>query len=175
MSAQLTQTALDLHLAISTMIQDHEDGDFALPRLAKTHLGILKEKNLAMGRALREDGDNLGRLVHAINAHAPQAISARLAAFEFSTPTVGVPSEIMWMPGGVHTITATRAGQPVEATIRVDSGTAAVAQRALGKLLAASAQRPYFDFDHDNGKASAWPLEFVWRDGPQPGVYVRVE
>lgn len=84
------------------------------------------------------------------------------------------PDWIMWMPGGEHTITASRAGRPVTLRMRVTAEDAARAQASLANLLAGR-QRPYFDFDHENGPASAWPLEFAWRERPEPGIWARVE
>lgn len=102
------------------------------------------------------------------------AVQARLGGVEFAEMT-SAPTEIMWMPGGVHTITASQNGKPKKVRVTVDSGTAAVLQQALGTHLAASPQRPYFDFDHENGPASGWPVSFEWREMPQPGVYARIE
>lgn len=84
------------------------------------------------------------------------------------------PDWIMWMPGGEHTITASRAGRPLTLQMRVTPEDAARAQASLTRLLAGR-QRPYFDFDHQSGPASAWPLEFAWRAQPEPGIWARVE
>lgn len=102
------------------------------------------------------------------------AVQARFDGVEFAD-IPSAPTEIMWMPGGVHTITASQNGKPKKVRVTVDSGTAAVLQQALGIHLAASQQRPYFDFDHENGPASGWPVSFEWREMPQPGVYARIE
>ena len=85
------------------------------------------------------------------------------------------PSELMWMPAGVHTLHATREGIPVQVRVRVDRQTAATLQAQWQAHMESSRQRPFFDFDHRNEAAAAWPLEFTWRDAPDPGVYARVE
>lgn len=103
---------------------------------------------------------------------APQrdAVEARVALAVGSAP-----DWIMWMPGGTHEITARRRGKPVTVRVTVDPGSAAAAQRSLGEYIAASRQRPFFDFDHSGGAASGWPVEFAWRERPEPGVYARVD
>ncbi len=85
------------------------------------------------------------------------------------------PAELMWMPSGVHTLHATREGVPVQVRVRVDPQTASTLQAQWRAHMESSRQRPFFDFDHRNEAAAAWPLEFVWRDAPEPGVYARVE
>lgn len=101
----------------------------------------------------------------------PAALAARAMLIE---PAAGeAPQWIMYMPGGVHTIHATRGEAPVEATILVDRDTAAVLQQSLESWLAAG-RRPYIDLDHDHGGAAGWVQEFAWRDDP-PGVYARIE
>lgn len=101
-----------------------------------------------------------------------EPLHARLAiGFDGPEP----PSEIMFMPGGEHELTASRAGRPVAVRLLVDRSAAAAMQQSLQEHLSASAQRPYFDFDHKDEGASAWPLEFLWKQTPAPGVYARVE
>ena len=79
------------------------------------------------------------------------------------------------MPGGVHEIAASQGGKPVRVRVLVDRQTAIAAQQALSRLTAAGRQRPFFDFDHANGRAAGWPRNFAWRDDPEPGVYAEVE
>lgn len=87
----------------------------------------------------------------------------------------GVPEWIMWMPGGIHRVTGSKRGRPVTVTMRVDPKGAAVAAQAFRDHLATGRKRPWFDFDHKHEAASAWPLEYAWRDSPEPGIYARVE
>lgn len=101
----------------------------------------------------------------------PAALAARAMLVE---PSDGEPPEwIMYMPGGMHTIHASRGDEPVVATVMVDRDTAAVMQQSLASWLAAG-RRPYIDLDHDHGGAAGWVQAFEWRDDP-PGVWVRVE
>jgi hypothetical protein len=87
----------------------------------------------------------------------------------------GAPEWIMWMPGGLHSITCRKNGKPLTLSMRVDGQGAARMQQSLRDHLAGGRQRPYFDFDHDGKAASAWPTEFAWRDQPEQGIYARVE
>lgn len=109
-------------------------------------------------------------------------ILARLAAPQIlpeNSEAKSPPAEIMVFPSGTHTITAhTVAGDPVTATVAVGPDTAQRMQAALQAHLAAGKQKPYFDFDHADGPASAWPTGFRWEDGAggkEPGVYAAVE
>ncbi|MDR0535724.1 MAG: phage protease [Puniceicoccales bacterium] len=82
--------------------------------------------------------------------------------------------ELMVFPAGEHVIHATANGEPVTMTVRVDEATVAAMNASLTDFRLAG-KRPFFDFDHANGPASAWPLRFFWKDGPAPGVYAQVE
>ena len=89
--------------------------------------------------------------------------------------TSGTPPEwIMWMPAGLHEITATRQGKPWTGRVLVDAKTAEVAQAQLDAWSAEGQQRPWLDFNHQRQQASGWPMAFEFRTAPQPGVYVRV-
>ncbi len=55
--AGLHVAADELHLAISVMLKDWRDGDFALPRLAEIHMGIIEEKYRAVGMALKAEDE----------------------------------------------------------------------------------------------------------------------
>lgn len=111
------------------------------------------------------------------NPAAVTPITARLATAHAIADASQTRALIMWMPGGTHEISATNSatGQPQVVKVSVDRDTAAVAQQSLEAHLKASRQRPYFDFDHDNREASAWPHAFRWQDSPEPGVYAEVE
>lgn len=92
-----------------------------------------------------------------------------------SSATPDAPSELMWMPAGVHELHATRDDLPVQLRVQVDRSTAEVLQAQLRRYAAQSRQRPFFDFAHQGEAASAWPVEFLWKETPEPGVYARVE
>lgn len=101
-------------------------------------------------------------------------INARVAV-GFDLVGAAAPEWVQVMPSGVHDICASQGGKPITLRVRVGPETAAALQQALQHHISASRQRPFFDFDHERKAASAWPLEFVWRDDPEPGVYARVE
>ncbi len=88
------------------------------------------------------------------------------------------PAEIMVFPAGTHTINASQAGKPITKSVKVGPDTAAALQAALTAHLAAGPQKPYFDFDHDDTKASAWPAAYRWEPGAADkpaGVYAKVD
>jgi hypothetical protein len=87
------------------------------------------------------------------------------------------PDTFMYMPGGVHTINASKEDKACRVSVRIDPDTANTLNATLARLNAERApHRVWFDFDHkDDGPASGWPVRFFWRDGPQAGVYCEVE
>lgn len=108
---------------------------------------------------------------------ADSPLLARLAPRDLPAPAGAPPAEIMVFPAGTHTINATQSGRSVTREIVVGPDTAATMQAALTAALAGP-QRPYFDFDHDDTAASAWPQSFRWEPGApgrDPGVYAAVE
>ena len=108
-----------------------------------------------------------------------------------STP---LPESVQYMPPGRHRIHASQGGKPLTVEVTVDAQTAATLQTFLAaKLTAATLQtflaakltaategrddRPFFDFNHEDSEASAWPAEFLWAgEDPQTGgVRAKVE
>jgi Skp family chaperone for outer membrane proteins len=87
----------------------------------------------------------------------------------------GSIAEFMVMPGGVHRCWFMQGDKPVRRTVEVDRAAAAALEAQLEAVNARGQQRAFFDFDHKDEAASAWPLAFVWRDSPAPGVYCRAE
>lgn len=102
------------------------------------------------------------------------ALALQAAFSSASFDSAVAPDWIMWMPGGVHTITARQNGKAVTRQIQVDAEGARAVQVALAEHLSGR-QRPFFDFDHESKAAAAWPMGFAWRDQPEPGIYARVE
>ena len=105
----------------------------------------------------------------------PNAIEARVSVQLPGTVSPNdAPSEIMWMPPGRHTITASRAGKPVTLDVNVTENGARRVAAQLSEYIAA-AQRgigdhPYYDFNHDDKEASAHPKSFRWGgDDPLQG------
>lgn len=85
-----------------------------------------------------------------------------------------LPADIQYMPPGRHRIRASQGGKPVSVEVAVSAATAAVLQSFLAAKMTAAAEgredRPFFDFNHEDREASAWPTEFYWAgDGPQTG------
>lgn len=82
--------------------------------------------------------------------------------------------EMMYMPGGVQTITPIDGGigQPIR--VLVDAAGAAALNEQVAALKARN-KRPFFDFNHEDGPASFWPEEFFYRENPEPGIYCRGE
>lgn len=98
------------------------------------------------------------------------------AAFAFS-PNDEQTKEGMFMvfPAGVHDICCTHKGKPFNASVAIDLDTVDAMNRQLAAVNSRSKNKAFFDFDHSNSQASAWPEEFVWKDAPAPGVYARVK
>ncbi len=92
-----------------------------------------------------------------------------------------LPADIQYMPPGRHRIRASQGGKPVSVEVAVSASTAAVLQTFLAAKMTAAAEgredRPFFDFNHEDREASAWPTEFYWAgDDPQTGgVRARLE
>jgi phage I-like protein len=92
-----------------------------------------------------------------------------------------LPADIQYMPPGRHRIRASQGGKPVSVEVAVSAATAAVLQTFLAAKMTAAAEgredRPFFDFNHEDREASAWPTEFYWAgDDPQSGgVRARLE
>jgi phage I-like protein len=96
--------------------------------------------------------------------------------------TASSPSpELQYMPPGRHRIRASQGGKPLSVEVAVDAQTAVTLQTFLAARLTAAAEghddRPFFDFNHEDREASAWPTEFYWAgDDPQGGgVRARLE
>jgi DNA-directed RNA polymerase subunit RPC12/RpoP len=110
---------------------------------------------------------------HESSDHESPVLRAKYSAAEFDGEP---PTEFMYMPGGVHTVWLSRAGKPAQVTVNVTPATAVALQAKFDALQKERApQRPYFDFEHKEEDASAWPLKFSWKNSPEPGVYVAVE
>jgi phage I-like protein len=106
-------------------------------------------------------------------------IQARLAA---SVPMPdGLPSNIQWMPPGRHTINALQGDKPATLTVSVTPDVAQRMKVALQRLRAKAAagveDLPYFDLNHEDNGASAYPTEFYWggNDRTTGGVRTKIE
>jgi len=79
----------------------------------------------------------------------------------------------MWMPAGVSQITASCDGADVDMYVLCDEETARAAQRSLDLFRTADGRKPFFDFDHEEKEASAWPDSYEFRPGA--GVFTACE
>lgn len=88
----------------------------------------------------------------------------------------GIPDEIVYLPEGIHSIHPTVDGKPKKITVNVpaDKGPAIAAtlQAALADRIGKNV-RPWFDFEHKAGAASALPKSFRYEAGK--GVMCAVE
>jgi hypothetical protein len=82
--------------------------------------------------------------------------------------------EMMWMPGGMQTITPVGGGigQPIH--VKVDAAAARIVEQQR-EAIVASGRSPYFDLNHEDGPASFRPEAFYWKESPAPGIYARGE
>lgn len=87
-----------------------------------------------------------------------------------------LPTEIVYIPEGEHRIHPTVNGKPKAVTVKVPvergSEIAAALQSALEKRKGSNV-RPWFDFEHKAGKASALPQSFRYEPGK--GIVAAVE
>ena len=88
----------------------------------------------------------------------------------------GLPSEIVFLPEGEHHITPSVNGKAQRITVKVpaDKG-ASIATKLQASLADRQKQnvRPWFDFEHKGGKASAIPTAFRYEAGK--GIMASVE
>ncbi len=111
----------------------------------------------------------------------PSAAALHAAFSNALADTTPLPDSVQYMPPGRHRIRASQAGKPLTVEVTVDAQTATTLQTFLAaKLAAATAgrdDRSFFDFNHEDREASAWPAEFFWAgDDPQTGgVRAKVE
>jgi len=111
-----------------------------------------------------------------ISSLSPQVSGAPLHAAFSNALAEGsaLPADIQYMPPGRHRIRASQGGKPVSVEVAVSAATASVLQSFLAAKMTAAAEgredRPFFDFNHEDREASAWPTEFYWAgDDPQTG------
>jgi hypothetical protein len=88
----------------------------------------------------------------------------------------GVPSEIVYLPEGDHDITPSVNGKAQRIKVRVPADQGAQIAAALQSALADRQKnnvRPWFDFEHKAGKASAIPTGFRYEPGK--GIMAAIE
>jgi phage I-like protein len=93
-------------------------------------------------------------------SNTEEAIECR-AAVDISPTTT---NEILFLPIGLHAITPVAGGIGRPIKVKVDQSSASAIHQQLSALRA-SGKRAYFDFNHEDGPASFWPEDFIWRSG----------
>lgn len=96
------------------------------------------------------------------------------AAFSVAAPATAA-GEFQYMPGGTYTVHLHRLGKPLTVTVQVDREGAAALQQQFEAVSSRSRHKPFMDFNHKKESASFWPTRFLWRDAPEPGIYVQGE
>jgi len=108
-----------------------------------------------------------------LNLKTTAPLRARFVGAQISS------AEAPWMycPGGDHTINCAAGEGAAEVTIRVDESSAVILNAKLAEINARNApQRAFVDKEHDEASgAVTWPTRFVWRQAPEPGVYIEHE
>jgi Mu-like prophage I protein len=98
-------------------------------------------------------------------------------SFQTSKLEGPAPSEIVFVPMGKNTVTCSISGKPKTVTVTALRSTAdklnSDLQAALAKSLAGEMSVPFLDFQHEAGRASAHPVEFVWDE--VRGIVLKLE
>jgi phage I-like protein len=110
----------------------------------------------------------------------PSLIKAMLSS-EIVKEGSDLPLDIQYMPPGEHEINASSNGEPINMVVKVDAEAASrldsYLQEKIEAAKAGSTDRPFFDFNHDDREAAAWPTEIYWGgdDKLTGGVRAKVE
>src|SRR6516162_786661 len=72
-------------------------------------------------------------------------------------------NEIVFLPVGVHAITPVSGGIGKPIKVLVNAATAGSIEQQRSQIEARTDKRVYFDFNHEDGRASFWPQSFHWR------------
>lgn len=144
------------------------------PRVAETHkeqarYHIQQKTALAQARWEARGGNVEGRAADAEDYVYCSSAGISLGDDSWS---VDRTARWQWMPGGVHTISATYADKTIELTVRCDSQTATAVQASLDQWRRDYPKlRPFVDVEHREEEAAAWPEKFDWATSPEPGVF----
>jgi Chromosome segregation ATPases len=74
-------------------------------------------------------------------------------------------NEIVFLPEGLHKINPVSGGIGKPIVVLVDARTAGEVEQQRARVEARTDKRVYFDFNHEDGRASFWPQSFHWRAG----------
>lgn len=102
-----------------------------------------------------------------------KSLSESIAVLCIDAPATA-EDRIMYMPGGLHSITPSQGGKPVVVNVKIDAGSAGALEEQR-QAIVARGKRAFFDFNHEDRQASFWPSSFEWSDSPEPAVYCRGE
>ena len=87
---------------------------------------------------------------------AGEPLMARLSV----AAPVAEDGDFMVLPAGVHECVFSQGGRAVRKKVNITAESAAALQRQLELVKGRSALKPFFDFDHRDEAASAWPQGF---------------
>jgi phage I-like protein len=82
-------------------------------------------------------------------------------------------NQIVFMPAGVHAIRPVSGGIGKAINVLVNADTAYNIEKQRSEITAKTKKRVYFDFNHEDGPASFWPANFIWKD--KTGVIAKGE
>jgi hypothetical protein len=93
-----------------------------------------------------------------------------------------LPEEIQWMPPGVHEVTAVSGdGKPWKSRVTVNESLANLVRRQfkayMAKAEAGEEDKPFLDFNHEDGAASAQVVDAFWggNDPKTGGIRLKVD
>ncbi len=118
------------------------------------HLNARAETAMA-ARASADQQDRKPKQKDALDCASKDAAAFRT---RLNPVTDGV---LMYMPGGVSTITPSQNGKAVTVTVEVTKASAAVLEEQRESLTAAG-KKPFFSVQHDTEIAAFWPSRFFW-------------
>jgi len=88
---------------------------------------------------------------------------------QISADASSLPDSIEWAPSGVHKIDCSLDGRPARVTVSVKDSAVKLLdeqlQLARSRADNGESSRPFIDFNHEGGAASAIPLDFFWDEG----------
>jgi hypothetical protein len=162
------ECALEDHA--KTMHCPHCDIDFAIEsaddRTAGTHVPCPScHARLDIAEGTREGFDENGEPME--TARTPQAHAFECARALPSFLGDSVPELVMYMPGGIFSITPSRDGKPCPVTLKVDPKTAEAIEQQRA-IMASGVNRPFFSIEHGTDLAAFWPSRFFWAARPDP-------
>lgn len=135
----------------------------AAPHQANCSDDYTSTESLSMAQIVRIQAHDLERII-AMAVASPLPSLAKDEA---------LPSAIVWMPAGVHAITAgTMDGETFSGKVICDEQGSRVVASSFEKILSEGG-RVWLDLDHDDGAAAAWVKSFSWDSSK--GILAHVE